>query len=186
MKGLLHGADPAAEQGAPVPALLPAGAAEPEEVRAGEQKGKAQKKKKRAKTTFTSQKGPKVRQTWGERKEGMEREGESQHHRGEGRREGREAKLKSHVYARATGRADRGAGERGGAQLSRAVTQRHQGPGSTAGDRSSGAGAEPALPGSVPHGREPALVTRGTPRRQTSPTTQRKQGAIWQSREKGQ
>lgn len=35
--------------------------------------GKAQK---RAKTTFTSQKGPKVRQTWGERKEGMEREGE--------------------------------------------------------------------------------------------------------------
>lgn len=46
VEGLLHGADPAAEQGAPSPALLPAGPAEPEHVRAQEQKGKAQKKSK--------------------------------------------------------------------------------------------------------------------------------------------
>ena len=129
-----------------------------------------------------------MRQTWGERKEGMEREGESQSHGGEGRREGREARPNSHVYARATGRAGREAGvprERGEAQPNRAVTQMHQGPSSTAGDwdkgRASPAGEHAAWLGACSGDQGTPTGTNVT--QWLSPTVQRKRGAIRQSRE---
>lgn len=82
-EALLHGSLPSHSCGEGVsthPALLQGGW-----VGACRQKGKDTR---RAKDAFTSQKGPKARQTWGERKEERERERESQNHRG--REESRE------------------------------------------------------------------------------------------------
>lgn len=80
--------------------------------------------KKRAKTKFTSQKGPKVRQTWGEREGGWR---EKRNCGATGEMGQREAKLNSHAYMRAAGRAGRGPiGMRGAQPNTPRVWQHHR------------------------------------------------------------
>lgn len=176
MKGFLHGADPASEQGVSSPALLPAGtcgAGTGQGVRA---EGQGTKKEQRP--HLPRKRGPKCARPGEKERRGWREKGNRRVTGERGRREGREARPNSRVYARAT------AGQTG-----RQESHRNEGRHSQIGQLHRCAKGLAAR-GSVPHGREPALTTRGRPQgtnvtQWLSPTTQRKQGAVQQSQEPG-